>query len=196
MMVWGARGMEPISVERLIRQKPLLSNWMSVEEYVAKRNKPVVAGTITPLHVAARLERDCRRAFGFVRAIDTSEDASLMYEVADVKAWSYLGLFFAEKLRAAVALQTFRTTGAASFKAQAVDHLERSLAHWDEVVTLTEPIYRDMPLAHYNPPDNRRNDNNLFHWKRLRAAVAADLETARNAADDTNSTHDNAAPIH
>lgn len=119
-----------------------------------------------------------------------------MYEVADVKAWSYLGLFFAEKLGAAVALQTFRTTGAGGFKAQAVDHLKRSLAHWDQLVALTEPIYRDVPLAHYNPPDNRRNDNNLFHWKRLRAAVAADLETARNAADDTNSTRGNAVPMH
>lgn len=111
-----------------------------------------------------------------------------MYEVADVKAWSYLGLFFAEKLRAAVALQTFRVSGAKTLKTRAVDHLERSVAYWDELVGLTEPVYRDMPLAHYNPPDNRRNDDNLFHWKRLRAAVAKDVTAARDAAYDAKTT--------
>lgn len=188
MMVAGRRGMEPISVERLIRQKPLLANRLSVEDYVARRNTALGSGIVTPLEVAARLERNSRRAIDLVRTIDTSRDASLMYEVADVKAWSYLGLFFAEKLRAAVALQTFRVSGAKTLKTRAVDHLERSVAYWDELVGLTEPVYRDMPLAHYNPPDNRRNDDNLFHWKRLRAAVAKDVTAARDAAYDAKTT--------
>ena len=34
-----------------------------------------------------------------------------MYEVADVQVWAYLGLHLAEKLRGAVALQTYRAGG-------------------------------------------------------------------------------------
>ena len=34
-----------------------------------------------------------------------------MFEVADIKAWANMGLHFAEKLKGAVALQTYRCKG-------------------------------------------------------------------------------------
>lgn len=183
MLVMGGKGMQPLSVNRLIAQKPLLPEWLSVADFVARsaagtRNP---AGTVTPLDNARGLERDCRRALRLVRGIDTSRDASLMYEVADVRTWANLGLHYAEKVRGAVALETYRTTGDEGQKAQAVAHLQRALEYWDEVIAITRPIYKDMPLAHNNPPDNQRNDDNLFHWDRMRPAIAADVETARAA---------------
>ena len=183
MMVFGRRGVEPMSVERLIVQRPLLPQWLSVQEFVAKRaaGERLPPGAVTPLMLADRFEADGRKALGLVQGVDASRDPSLIYEVADVKTWANLGLYYAEKLRGAVALQTYRTTGGEADKQAAVSHLERSLAFWDEVVAITGPLYRDMPLAHYNPPDNRRNDDNLFHWRRLRPAIARDVEAAKAA---------------
>ena len=167
-------------MERLIVQRPLLPDRLSVQEFVAKRAAgELPSGAMTPLLLADRLERDSRRALLLVRGIDTSRNPSLRYEVADVKTWANLGLYYAEKLRGAVALQTYRTVGGEPDKRAAVAHLERSLAFWDEVIAITGPLYKDMPLAHYNPPDNRRNDNNLFHWRRLRPAIARDVETVK-----------------
>lgn len=43
--------------------------------------------------------------------IASNNDASFRYEVADIKAWSYLSLHLAEKLKGAIALQTYRMKG-------------------------------------------------------------------------------------
>jgi hypothetical protein len=183
MMVFGRAGIEPISVDRLIAQKPLLPTWMTVKDFVARRQQgeTFAAGQVTPLTLADELERDCLRALRLVQHIDTSANAPLLYEVADVKTWANLGLYFAEKLRGAVALETFRSAGDAAQKNAAIAHLEKSLTSWDEVIAITRPLYKDMPLAHYNPPDNRRNDKNLFHWSLLRPQIARDVEVARTA---------------
>lgn len=183
MMVFGRKGVQPMSVEQLIDQKPLLPNWLSVSDFVDRRAKglPLPADAMTPLQLADTMDADGARALELVKGVDPTANASLMYEVADVKAWANLGRYYAEKLRGAVALQTFRTSGDPADKRSAVAHLERSLGYWDEVVSITRPIYKDMPLAHYNPPDNRRNDKNLFHWALLRPAIASDVELAKNA---------------
>ncbi len=183
MMVFGKDGMQPISVDRLIEQRPLLSNWISVKDFVAKRaaGEKLPVGASTPLSLANLLEADCTRALHLVDGVDTAGDPSLMHEVADVKAWASLGLYFAEKLRGAVELQTYRTSGRHSDKDAAVAHLGKALGYWDQVILITRPIYKDMPLAHYNPPDNRRNDNNLFHWARLRPVIAQDIAEAQAA---------------
>jgi hypothetical protein len=116
-----------------------------------------------------------------VNGIDTSGNASLMYEVADVRTWANLGLHLAEKLRGAIALQSYRLEGGEENKLAAVDHLQRALACWDEVIRITRPIYRDMPLVHYNHNSFDANDGNLFHWALVRDEVAKDVEIARGS---------------
>jgi hypothetical protein len=184
MMAFGPGGMAPITLERLIAQNPLLPNWLSVEEFVAKRaaGEKLTTDTVTPLLVADRLEADCMRALRLVQAIDAAGSRSLAYEVADVKAWAHLGLYFAAKLRGAVSLQSYRIGEGDFQKLAAVSHLESSLRHWDELVAITRPLYKDMPLAHYNPPDNRRNDQNLFHWALLRPLIEREVIEIKSAA--------------
>ncbi|MEW9856402.1 glycoside hydrolase family 20 zincin-like fold domain-containing protein [Novosphingobium sp. M1R2S20] len=184
MMVLGRNGLEPQSVDRLIQQKPLLANWLSVKDYVALLRMGATAqtGQVTPLDLANRLEDENARALQLVQAIDASDDTSLMYEVADVKTWANLGLYYAAKLRGAVDLEMYRQSGDPAKKAAAIAHLQRSLTHWDTVAAITRPIYKDMPLAHYNPPDNQRTDDNLFHWALLRPAIARDITLAQQAS--------------
>jgi hypothetical protein len=172
-----------ISVDQLIRQPVMDPDYVSVADFVAAERKGAAfpAGRVTPPALADRLERDNREALRLVAGIDTGADASLMYEVADVRTWAHLGLHLAEKLRGAVALQSFRLGGGEEPRSRAVAHLERALAEWDEVVRITRPLYRDMKLTHYNHNFFVANDRNLFHWALVREEVAADVAIARAA---------------
>jgi hypothetical protein len=178
MALQGGR-MAYISVDRQIDQPPADPSYVSVAEYV----KTLAAGgrfdtsRVTPPVLAGRLEKDCARALRLVQHLRTNGNAALQQEVADVRAWANLGLYFAAKLRGAVALQTFRQGGGASNRQQAVRHLERALRHWDAVVAVTRPRYNDMPLVHFS----EQNDALRFHWEKLRPDVAADVEIARKA---------------
>lgn len=170
--------MEYISVNRLINQPTMDPNYISVKDYVSRGKS---AGTgynnlISPPTLADLLERDCKLALELVRDIDTNKDPSLMYEVADVKTWAHLGLHLAEKLRGAVMLETFRTHGEPQHQEQAIKHLENALGFWDEVIAITRPIYKDMPLTPYV-----QNDNILFHWEHLRSSVENDIALAKNS---------------
>jgi hypothetical protein len=169
--------MKYISVNRLINQKTMDPNYISVKDFVAKGES---GGTgylmkISPLDLADRLERDCKRALELVNKIDDSKDLSLKYEVSDVKAWSNLGLHLAEKLRGAVQLETFRVTGDVKRQELAIKHLENALSFWDQVISITRPIYKDMPLTPY-----LHNNNELFHWEHMRPSVAEDISIAKS----------------
>jgi hypothetical protein len=172
-----------ISVDQLIKQPTMASEYVSVGDYVDK----VVAGAsfaedrVTPPQLAALLERDNTQALQLVKGIDTKGNATLMYEVADIKTWANLGLHLAEKLKGAVALKKFRLSGDPEQQRQAIQHLEQALAYWDEVVRITRPIYRDMPLTHYNHIFYDENKDNLFHWALIRDQVKADVDIARNS---------------
>jgi hypothetical protein len=171
-----------ISVERLISQPTMDPDYVSVSEYTQTRLAGgSFSGRITPPALAGLLERDNREALRLVNDIDPAGNASLMYEVADVRTWANLGLHLAEKLKGAAALQTYRLKGGEDNKRAAVGHLQRALSYWDEVVKITRPIYRDMRLTHYNHNSFDANDKNLFHWALIRDEVANDIEIAQGA---------------
>lgn len=175
-----------ISIDRLINQPPLDTDYVSVADYV----KTIAEGAsfdknkITPLSLANMLEKDCKKALDLVKDIHAGTDKALLYEAADVKAWANLGLHFAEKLRGAVALQTYRVKGDERNKQAAINYLENALRYWDIVISITRPLYKDMPLVHYSEQDGKswqENDHLRFHWEKLRPDVAKDIETATNA---------------
>lgn len=172
-----------ISVAALMDHPTMASEYVSVTDFV----KTELAGgafgqeKMTPDILADNLERDNRKALNLVANIDTSKNTSLLYEVADIKTWAYLGLHLAEKLRGAVALKTYLLSGDAEFKSQAVTHLTRALAHWDSVIAITRPLYRDMKLTHYNHNFFDANDDNLFHWALIRDEVADDISIAQDS---------------
>ncbi|WP_077923384.1 glycoside hydrolase family 20 zincin-like fold domain-containing protein [Spirosoma sp. 209] len=175
-----------ISVNQQITQPTLDPSYVSVSDYVKTSN---AGGTfdldkMTPARLARLLEQDCQKALQLVKPIPTAASRSLRYEVADVQAWANLGLHLAEKLRGAVALQTYRTTGNETSKQAAVQHLKAALRYWDAVVAITRPLYNDMPLVHLSEQKGStwaENDKLQFHWAKLRPAVAADITIAEQA---------------
>ena len=169
-----------ISIDRLITQPVTDPNYVSVRDYVKTQ---LAGGTfdnsrITPFRLAQRLEEDCQQALQLVKSVKTLGSRSLQYEVADVQTWANLGLHFAEKIKGAVALHTYRKTGDEAARKTAVKHAEAALRYWDTVIAITQPLYRDMPLVHYS----EKNDAQRFHWKNLRETVARDIDVARKAS--------------
>lgn len=172
-----------ISVDNLINQKTLDPDYVSVKDYVAATvtGKSFKSGAITPPVLIDMLRKDCFKALELVKNKDVSKSLSLRYEVADVRVWANLGLHLASKLEGAVYLQMYRVKGGEDAKKKAIEHLQRALRYWDEVVSITRPIYKDMPLTHYNGSSHDRNDDNLFHWALVRKEVQNDIDIARKA---------------
>ena len=177
---------EYISVDRQINQPPLDTDYVSIAEYV----QTISSGgsfnkdKITPTNLAAMLEKDCNKALELIKNINVSGNDPLMFEVSDVKTWANLGLFFSEKIKGEVALETYRLKGGEEYKQNSVKHLENALHFWDEIINITSPIYKDMPLVHYSEQNGKswkENDNLRFHWRLLRSDVARDIEIAKNS---------------
>ena len=170
-----------IGVDALIKQPVMDPDYVSVADYVkeTRAGRSFTAERVTPYALADALERDSTAALALVQDIDIAGNTALQYEVADVKVWANLGLHLAEQLRGAVALENYRAGHDARDRQQAVEHLQKALAAWDEVVAITTPLYKDMKLTHYNGNSFDANPNNLFHWARIRPEVAADVDVAR-----------------
>lgn len=175
-----------ISVDNLINQKTLDPDYVSVKDFVAAgKSGAFKAGSVTPPVLIDMLRKDCLEALELVKDKDISQNLSLRYEVADVRTWANLGLHLASKIEGAVYLQTYRLTGDKSARDKAIDHLQDALKYWDEVIAITRPIYKDMPLTHYNGSSHDRNDDNLFHWALVRKEVKNDIDIARKAKPET-----------
>jgi hypothetical protein len=170
-----------IGVDALIRQPTLDPDYVSVADFVktTRAGGEFGADKVTPDKLAIALEQDNRQAMALVKGIDVRGNTSLEYEVADVRAWAWLGLHLAEKLRGAIALENFRAGRKRDDQRLAIAHLSKALEYWDEVIRVTRPLYRDMKLTHYNGNSFDANPKNLFHWALIRDEVARDVEVAR-----------------
>jgi len=81
-------------------------------------------------------------------------------------------------------LQTYRTRGDESNKQDAVKHLQKALTYWDSIISITKPLYKDMPLVHLSQQGGKESKENFyltFHWERIRPDVAKDIEIAQKA---------------
>ncbi|HEV8514160.1 MAG TPA: hypothetical protein VGQ59_12825 [Cyclobacteriaceae bacterium] len=176
---------EFISIDRLINQPTLDPDYVSVVDYV----KGIAAGEafdkkVTPLKLAELLNKDCTKALNLIKSIKLGKNVALQHEVSDIRTWANLGLYFSEKLKGAIALQTYRTKGNEADKKDAIHHLENALKFWDVVIGITTPLYNDMPLVHLSEQDGKpwkENDNLRFHWRLLRDDVKNDIEVARSS---------------
>jgi hypothetical protein len=175
-----------ISIDRLIRQPPLDTSYLSIADYVKRAASNTLFGKkeITPLMLAEILEKTCNEAVKLVSTIKVGSNKALIYEIADIKAWAYLGLHLAEKIKGGVALQTYRALGVETSKQKAIKHLQKALAWWDSIIRITRPLYKDMPLVHLSQQGGKGSQENFyltFHWEKLRSDVAKDVETAQQA---------------
>ena len=162
-----------LSINELIASRTLDPTYLSIRDFVSKaRSGP---GLVTPLELANGLEADGREALKLVasaRPASAALTGALECELEDIETWAYLSLYFADKLRAGTALETYGRFGGSEVKEKAVRLLERAAGHWDKICEITSAHYFETPYA----------DGESFSWEKYRPRVLLDIETARRTA--------------
>ena len=160
-----------ITIDALMRSQTLDPTYVSVMEYVEAMDarRALDPTRITPLALADQLETDAQSALARLER-HAGKSPALDHEIADVRAWAHLSLYFADKLRAAVALQTFRSTKDAAQQKRAVELLTTAAGHWDNLIAITSPLYGPVPVIHLG--------STPFSWAMYRDAVQRDIEIA------------------
>jgi hypothetical protein len=177
---------EFINIDRLINRETLDPDYVSIKDFVAAQmsKKAFEEKKMTPPKIAQKLENESKKALDLVKNIDFSNNPTIMYEVADIKIWSNLGLYLSEKINGGIALETYRKTGNETQKTKAIKHLEVALNYWNKVVEISSPLYKEMPLVHFSEQKNMSQEAKAklrFHWSLLRNDVLKDVEMAQNA---------------
>jgi hypothetical protein len=150
---------EFIKLDELIEANPIEPNFVSIKEF--GDGSQSFGPKITPLQLASALEADNEKALSIVNGITTT-DETLKCEMDDVKAWAYLGLYFAKKIRTAVALNQ-------NIKDKAILNITEAQNYWRELVKVTDEHIQPSHLSIYKESKN-------FHWKDYQDEVDAEVE--------------------
>lgn len=150
-----------ITLDEVINSKLIETNFVSIKEY--GDGSQVFGTKVTPLQLATSLETDNQLALNIVNRISTF-DETLKCEIEDVKAWTYLGLYFAKKIRTAVALNQ-------NNKTEAIRYITEAQQHWRDLVKVTD--------AHIQPSYLAITDG-YWHWKDFQGKVDAEVDLVKN----------------
>lgn len=152
-----------IKLDELINAKPIEPNFVSIKDFGDGSKN---FGTkVTPLQLAEALEKDNHQALKIANSISTN-DETLKCEIEDVKAWAKLGLYFAKKIRTAVALNQNK-------KADAIRYVTEAQQRWRDLVTVTDAHIQPSHLAIIE-------DDSHWHWKYFQDEVDAEVEWVKN----------------
>lgn len=162
-----------ISLDEIANKDPMEPKYLSIADFL-KNEKNLPKNKITPLHLADSLETECKQALKEISTVVTSKNTDLLYEVSDIRAWAHLGYYFSNKLRAAVAYKRFKQTNKKENLDQAIAFLTTATANWHDLVLVTSPVYKPVPLAHF--AENEGESKELyFHWSTVEKEVIDEL---------------------
>ncbi|MFN8345861.1 MAG: hypothetical protein U0X91_12690 [Spirosomataceae bacterium] len=170
-----------ISIDEFIYHETLDPQLLFIPAYVANVLQSQKSAQTSPLTLADSSEKDSQKVLELVadlRKKVTQQSGALTSELDDAATWAYLGLYFAEKLRAGIALELYRQTGDEAQKKKSVELLKIALSHWDNVVALTKNRY--LPTPHVTTQNYKENFT-VFSWELLRPQVLRDIELAEKA---------------
>jgi hypothetical protein len=144
------------------------------EEFTESLTKGEPLGKYSPLDVARWLEADARASERYLEEARSKvmqrQGPSFRRLDIDVRIQSGLGVFFAEKMRAAVAYALSRRTGDEEALDRALAHYRKARDAWRSVIAVSEPVY-DSDITY-----GLRRPNLRGHWKDRLPAIDQDLK--------------------
>jgi len=166
-----------IPLSELIRRTPLEPDYISIKDYVSSLDNasPSEVKKTNPHTLASRIEADCFEVLKLIEPINPGENIAWKYELSDLKIWANLGLYFAEKLRAGVAFETYKQKNMPSKKKEAIVHIEKAADYWEKIVSISVPIYNEVPLVHLNG-----TEDTYFHWSKYTPLVREEINWVKN----------------
>ncbi len=168
------KALKLISLNEMADKLPMEPAYLSITDFLANENS-VPKSKISPFHLADSLEKICNQALKEVKGIMPRKNIDLLYEVSDIKAWANLGLYFSNKLRAAVEYKRFKTSGNEEDFKKAIGWLTKANKYWHSLVEVTTPVYKPVPLTHFCENDPQYAQV-LFHWSKVEEEVNVELE--------------------
>ena len=166
----GKRYVGLIPLTDMADKIPMEPAYLSISEFLENENN-IPSNKISPLQLADSIDSFCRSALLQVENIETENNVDLLYEISDIKTWANLGMYFSNKLRAALEYKRFTISKENADLERAVSWLEKATANWHSVVEITEPIYDPVPLEHLE-----ENDDEYFHWSKIESQVTDELD--------------------
>lgn len=124
---------------------------MSIADYAIEKSKgEVITDLMTPPEVSENLKTYANEALdaaGKARAVDMSSMTDLQRReylafVSDQEAMAYLGLYYSEKVIAAVDLRILNETNDESFRQSAIEHLKTALEYWKSYAEIQTAKYK------------------------------------------------------
>jgi hypothetical protein len=153
-------------------KQPMEPTYMSIREFLENGGKLPFPGRFRRLNWPIPSNHSALTALKTVETIKTSGNVDLLYEVSDIQAWAWLGLYFSDKLRAAIDYKKFLNSGANTDHQNAVRWLEKATENWKRVVQVTKPVYQPMPLMHFT----HDREGEYFHWSVVEEEVIGELD--------------------
>jgi hypothetical protein len=173
-----------ISIDELIDHPTLDPRYVSIPEFVrlAVSKQSLSKDVMSPLQLADSLERDGDEALKTAQKLRPKANATLQCELDDLETWANLSKYFATKLRAGVALQTFRVKKDKSEQEKAVKLLSDCLNYWKKISEITKGHYQDvLYLDDHSTASNPQNDGKTFSWSKYLPQVERDIAIAKEA---------------
>ncbi len=168
-----------ISIEELMDHPTLEPAWLSIRDYI-KGGLTVPAGKLSPLMLADSLEADSRQILQTVQQLRKGAAAPLQCELDDLATWAYLSSYFANKLRAGVALAIYRQAHDVAQQQRAIALLGKCLTDWQQVCRITGSHYREVAYVDDEPfGGNAFKDAKRFSWVKFLPQVQRDIELAK-----------------
>ena len=137
----------------------------SISDFVEGKNKDR-----SPIDAAEALEGFAKNALAKITNVNDGGNIELKETIGDIKAQSYLGLYYASKIRGAVALAQYRKSGNIDQKNAAVSHLEEALVQWQNYAATLDFQYHKMVICF----------NGLFDWNAVTENVRNDISIAKD----------------
>ncbi len=171
-----------ISINELIDRPTLDPNYISIPDFVQSNmdHTTMLPGKVTPLALADSLEADSKNVWRIIQSIRPGSTRALECELDDLETWAWLSRYFAGKLRAGVALQTYRITGDQQQQQKAIELLIKCIPAWKKVSEITSKHYREVPyIDDHASGGTAYKDAKMFSWIKYLPQVERDVELAK-----------------
>jgi hypothetical protein len=134
-----------LSLNQFFQHPPLPgSGILSVQDYARGVLADEPPGGITPMEVAARLDRLADESLEGATGLQPADAAAgeLDATLTDIRAMAHLGRYYADKIRGAAQLAVFRADKSRTeYKQRAAEHLSDAVQDWEAYATVASSAY-------------------------------------------------------
>ena len=137
------------SLDHYIEFGPFPSVGPTIPEFVENPDRK----GITPPQASNELDELAKATFDALDKFQVGDSQEMRETIADFKAFAHLASYYADKIRAALALHRFRVGGDEALRTEALHHLDRAVAHWIDYGTIASAQYSPQLLARVDTTD-------------------------------------------